>query len=50
MISNPPCADAPAAVEANPLTCTRPDIMFSAAPGPAFPKTVTEACLFMPAT
>jgi hypothetical protein len=50
MISKPPWADAPAAVEAKPRTCTRPDIIFSAAPGPALPCTVTEACLFMPAT
>ena len=50
MIKRPPCAEAPAAVDAKPLIRTRPDIMFSAAPGPALPCTVTEACLFIPAT
>jgi DNA-binding NarL/FixJ family response regulator len=27
---------------------TRPDIMFSATPGPALPCTVMLACMFMP--
>ena len=31
--SKPPCPDAPAATDAKPFTCTRPDIMFSATRG-----------------
>ena len=49
MTSRPPQPVAPAACEASPFTCTRPDIMFSATPGPALPWTMTVACLFMPA-
>ena len=47
--SSPPQPVAPAACEASPVTCTWPDIMFSATPGPALPLMTTVACLFMPA-
>jgi len=47
--NKPPRADAPADCEALPRTRTKPDIMFSATPGPACPLTTTSACLFMPA-
>jgi hypothetical protein len=43
MTSSPPCAVAPAALEAKPLTCTFPLIMFSATPVPALPLMVTVA-------
>ena len=32
-----------------PVTCTRPDIMFSATPGPTWPFTRISASWFMPA-
>ena len=47
--SNPPQPVAPAEAEASPLTCTRPDIMFSATPTPAEPLMMILARLFMPA-
>ena len=47
--SNPPCPVAPAYWLASPSITTRPDIMFSATPGPAEPATLTVACAFMPA-
>ena len=47
--SSPPQPDAPAACETSPVTCTLPDIMFSATPGPALPLITTVAALFMPA-
>ena len=45
----PPCAVAPADWLALPSTTTRPDIMFSATPVPALPRTWTLARWFMPA-
>ena len=45
----PPRPVAPAYWLTSPLTTTLPDIMFSAAPGPAEPCTTMVACLFMPA-
>ena len=47
--SKPPQPVAPADAEASPLTCTRPDIMFSARPTPAEPLMTMLARLFMPA-
>ena len=47
--SRPPLPVAPADWLASPFTVTRPDIMFSATPGPAEPCTVTAASRFMPA-
>ena len=47
-ISMPPRPEAPAPCEQLPVTCTRPDIMFSATPGPAWPWMVMWASLFMP--
>ena len=49
MTSRPPRPVAPADWLAFPSTTTRPDIMFSASPVPAFPCTRTVASLFMPA-
>ena len=47
--SRPPCAVAPADWLTLPSTTTFPDIMFSAMPVLAFPRTSTLANLFMPA-
>ena len=47
--SRPPCAVAPADWLTLPSTTTVPDIMFSAIPVLALPRTRTFACWFMPA-
>src|SRR5882672_5822013 len=39
--SRPPCPAAPADTEAKPFTCTTPDSMPSASPGPALPRIST---------
>jgi hypothetical protein len=46
--SSPPWPEAPADWEALPVTRMVPDIMFSPTPGPAWPRIVISACLFMP--
>ena len=47
--TSPPRPDAAAYWLASPSMITAPDMMFSATPGPALPRTRTVASLFIPA-